>query len=567
MACCPATGGVLLGMGNNTVESVRLLANDAEATPVKFEDTQGLELAGHRTAVRCLAIAHDDSLLMSTSAEALKIWNVATGNCVRTIASGYGLCGMFLAGNEHILLGTKEGKLELYDLGIGELSQEMVAHSGAIYGIAEAPDQKGFVSCAADKFLRFFDFSFEAGSSESVSFTENTEKATELADECLSVAYAKNGKWIIVALLNHTIQMLFADTLKFYLSLYGHKLPVLSVDIASDSQLVASGSADKNVKLWSTQFGNCHRSLRAHEDSVMQVRFLPGTHYLATVGRDREVKLWDCDSYEMITCLKGHATEILSLALSQDAAFIATAGSDRQIRFWKRGQEQLFLSEERTKEMEDKFEQEAEREDLQGPSSEVVTLRPSRRTIESIKSTEQLMEILDESVAAEKEGAIEVATALGPRHPCARVLAYVNTLTASNVYEVLLALPFAHALILLNFICRFFEAVSSLSGPDGTDSAGSSASRALGTSTTLETPCQVALITTYVHHHELASTPSARAMLLRLRSHMRRLLQAEKDQIGLGIAGFAHLHRSLKRAAGGAALFKGVGAPPKKRKQ
>jgi hypothetical protein len=40
----------------------------------------------------------------------------------------------------------------------------------------------------------------------------------------------------------------FVDSFKFFLSLYGHKLPVLCMDISSDGTLLVSGSADKNIK-------------------------------------------------------------------------------------------------------------------------------------------------------------------------------------------------------------------------------------------------------------------------------------------------------------------------------
>ena len=66
------------------------------------------------------------------------------------------------------------------------------------------------------------------------------------------------------------VQVHFMDSLKFFLSLYGHKLPVLSMDISTDSSLLISGSADKNIKIWGLDFGDCHRSLFAHADSVMQ---------------------------------------------------------------------------------------------------------------------------------------------------------------------------------------------------------------------------------------------------------------------------------------------------------
>ena len=92
------------------------------------------------------------------------------------------------------------------------------------------------------------------------------------------------GKLIAVALLDSTIKLFFTDTLKFFLSLYGHKLPVLSMDISSDSTLLVSGAADKNIKIWGLDFGDCHRSLFAHADSVMQVAFVRNTHYVFTAG-------------------------------------------------------------------------------------------------------------------------------------------------------------------------------------------------------------------------------------------------------------------------------------------
>jgi U3 small nucleolar RNA-associated protein 12 len=40
----------------------------------------------------------------------------------------------------------------------------------------------------------------------------------------------------------------------------------LTMDISSDGALLASGSADKNLKIWGMDFGDCHRSLFAHGD-------------------------------------------------------------------------------------------------------------------------------------------------------------------------------------------------------------------------------------------------------------------------------------------------------------
>ena len=54
--------------------------------------------------------------------------------------------------------------------------------------------------------------------------------------------------------------------MQFFLSMYGHKLPVLCLDISSDSTLLVTGSADRNVKIWGMDFGDCHKSIFAHDD-------------------------------------------------------------------------------------------------------------------------------------------------------------------------------------------------------------------------------------------------------------------------------------------------------------
>jgi U3 small nucleolar RNA-associated protein 12 len=135
-----------------------------------------------------------------------------------------------------------------------------------------------------------------------------------MTDDILSVRYSPNGKLLAVALLDSTVKVFYQDTLKFFLSLYGHKvdhchypddnhiliidvcdlqLPVLSMDISYDSKLIVTSSADKNVKIWGLDFGDCHKSIYAHDESVMQVAFEKKSHYFWTVGKDKLLKYWD----------------------------------------------------------------------------------------------------------------------------------------------------------------------------------------------------------------------------------------------------------------------------------
>lgn len=63
-----------------------------------------IEMQGHRSDVRALALSWDDELFASGSSDLLKIWNTQTRQCIHSITSGYILCCAFLPGNRYVRL-------------------------------------------------------------------------------------------------------------------------------------------------------------------------------------------------------------------------------------------------------------------------------------------------------------------------------------------------------------------------------------------------------------------------------------------------------------------------------
>ena len=86
----------------------------------------------------------------------------------------------------------------------------------------------------------------------------------ETTDEVMGIKFTPDGKFFVFSLLDQTLKVCYVDSIKLLLNLYGHKLPVLSFDISSDGALLATGSADKNLKIWGMQFGDIHKSLFIH---------------------------------------------------------------------------------------------------------------------------------------------------------------------------------------------------------------------------------------------------------------------------------------------------------------
>jgi len=356
-AICPMTGHkspsrLVLSLANNSLEIWEYKPGREAAR------TSVIDAVGHRSDVRAVALSSDDALCLSTSNTGVKIWNPRSGACLRTIEAGYGLCTLFAPGNNHAIVGTKEGTLEILDVRSSSRTATVEGHHGPVWSFALLPDGSGFVSGSADKDVKFWEWELGSGSPAQLGVAHT--RTLTMTDDVLCVRVSPDGNLLAIALLDSTVRVFFASTLKFFLSLYGHKLPVLSMDISSDGALLATGSADKNLKIWGLDFGDCHKSLFAHGDSVMAVSFVPGTHYVFTAGKDGAVKYWDADKFDHLLTLEGHHGEVWALVVSSLGDFVLTGSHDRSLRRWERTDEPFFVEEEKERRLESLFEADLE---------------------------------------------------------------------------------------------------------------------------------------------------------------------------------------------------------------
>ncbi|HEY9636569.1 MAG TPA: TIR domain-containing protein, partial [Coleofasciculaceae cyanobacterium] len=119
-----------------------------------------------------------------------------------------------------------------------------------------------------------------------------------------------------------------------YNRLSGHSDVVYGLALSPDSQMIASASWDKSVKLWNTD-GTLLKTLKGHTDEVDGVAFSPDGQMIASVSRDKTVKLWNRDG-TLLKTLKGHKDEIDGVAFSPDGQMIASASRDKSVKLWNR---------------------------------------------------------------------------------------------------------------------------------------------------------------------------------------------------------------------------------------
>ena len=546
----------VLSTTNNQLEVFKIPTKDktkkTKSDEVPDYSRSGLvDMPGHRADIRVLALSSDDRMLASASNGSLKIWNVRTRSNIRSFECGYALCCSFLPGDKIVVVGTKSGELELFDVASSAMLDTVKAHEGAIWSLQVHPDGRSLVSGSADKTAKFWNFEVFQ---EEIPGTKRTTPRLRLAhtrtlkvsDDILSVRFSPDSRLLAVALLDSTVKVFFVDSLKLFLNLYGHKLPVLNMDISFDSKIIVTCSADKNVRLWGLDFGDCHKAFFAHQDSILQVAFVPHNqdgngHHFFSSSKDRMIKYWDGEKFEQIQRLDGHHGEIWALAVSKTGDFLVSASHDKSIRVWEQTDEQIFLEEERDKELEELYQSTltTSLEQDEGKDEEVGAA--GKQTVETLMAGEKIAEALEIGIADlelmnewENAKATQPSLAPPPRNPLfmalggisaeAHVLNVLQKIQAAALRDALLVLPFVIVPALFTFLNIF--AMRSMNIP---------------------LTCRVLFFMLKTHHRQIVASKTMKPMLQGIKGNLRASLKRQKDEIGFNLAALRVITAKVKQ--------------------
>ncbi|KAK5070797.1 beta transducin [Lithohypha guttulata] len=552
---------ILLATTNNQLELYDVDAKERKSKDrtIDYNRSLSIDQAGHRSDIRCLALSSDDRMLASASSNTLKVWNAKTHSCLRTLDCGYALCTTFLPGNKIVVVGTREGNLEIFDIAASSLIDTIPAHERDIWSMHLSPDGRTLITGSADKSAKFWEL--RVVQEEVLGTNRKNPKLTlvhtrtlKTADDILAVRFSPDGKYLALSTLDTTVKVFFVDTLKLYLTLYGHKLPVLNLDISYDSKLVLTSSADKTVRIWGLDFGDCHKTFLAHNDSVLNCQFIPDNrdgngHHFFSASKDRTLKYYDGDKFEQIQKLEGHHGEIWAMTVAHNGQFVVTAAHDKSIRIWDQTDEQVFLEEEREKELEEMYENTlltsldddgANEKDAEGVESTDPSKQSGQTLIASEKITEALtLGVEDLEIMTEHAKAVQNAKANAtkppaqpPRHPIylangnisasSYLLNILQKLPPQHLTDALLLLSFSQLPTLLTFLTLFAEEQRNI-----------------------PLVCRILNFMLKVHNKQIVSSRLMRVELENLREKLRAGMEKSRREMGFNLAGLRVLGRRM----------------------
>ncbi|KAF7791219.1 hypothetical protein EIP86_002233 [Pleurotus ostreatoroseus] len=128
----------------------------------------------------------------------------------------------------------------------------------------------------------------------------------------------------------------------------GHKRGVWSVRFGRAERVLATGSGDRTVRLWSLEDFSCVKTFEGHANSVLRVDFVNAGMQMVSAASDGLVKLWNVRTEECMATMDGHEDKVWALAVSSDERTIVSGAADSVVTFWE------DCTEEQAQEKEDK---------------------------------------------------------------------------------------------------------------------------------------------------------------------------------------------------------------------
>jgi WD40 repeat protein/beta-lactamase regulating signal transducer with metallopeptidase domain len=254
-------------------------------------------LDGHQRGVAAVSFSPDGTLVASGGCEgAIRIWDVRTGEPIHEMTGLSGVTELVFSPDGALLASAGEGKvLTLWDVATGSEVSQLTGFRWPVLTVAFSPDGTLLATGGGtvnphpveEGEVKVWDVR-----DRSVLFTLDGHKRCVTA-----VAFSPDGARLATGGVDETIRVWDIQSRRQQLCLGGLSSWVAALSFSRDGRMLAwSGRGDGLVSLHDTTTGAEVVRLVGHGAQVRGIAFAPDGRALATGGADRTIKLWDVPS-------------------------------------------------------------------------------------------------------------------------------------------------------------------------------------------------------------------------------------------------------------------------------
>ena len=163
------------------------------------------------------------------------------------------------------------------------------------------------------------------------------------SDAVFSLAFSPDGKYLASGAADKFLKVVELATGKVVKQFEGHTHHVLGVSWNRNERTLASAGADNVVKIWDFVHGERKKTIAGFDKEVTAIRFIGNTDQALAAAGDARIRLVREDGSD-VRSFAGATDFIESAAVTPDGAVVIAGGQDGVLRVWDGTDGKLIVS-------------------------------------------------------------------------------------------------------------------------------------------------------------------------------------------------------------------------------
>jgi WD40 repeat protein len=283
---------------------------------------------GRQGKITFVAFCTGGQTLISGSWTKIKIWNLQTRREIRTLinsSKALSISSICLSHDEHTLACQNgRGIIKVWNLKTGQQTHTFRAHASSISALAISSNGQTLASSSYDGTVKIWDLKKRREREIMLFVASPSDDSLVFSQDKQTLAYISSG----------FIKVVHWQTNEEIYSLDDEHFDPVCLAISADGQILVSGGWYDAV-VWNLLTGEIIHTLEGHLDCVSSIVISPDSQILASGSYDKTIKIWDLVKGQEICNFTGHTDRVTSIAISATGQKIASGSLDGTIKVWK----------------------------------------------------------------------------------------------------------------------------------------------------------------------------------------------------------------------------------------
>ena len=280
----------------------------------------------HDGAINGLSLSGDGRLIVTASDDrTLRIWNRETLKEAGAIYLDDGPATSLSVRNNRALTTHADGSTVIWDLDSRQRLYRFKRNDASVWAATFAGSEDRVASAGHDWTVALWETASE--SAPAILF-EGHESAVQ------ALAADASGRWLASGGADKTVKLWNLETRQIKRTYRNHSDFVSALAVSADTNLVAAASLDGSIKLWSTLSSRPQRTFTAHKARVTSIAFSANSELLASAAEDGTVRIRGLKGARSYWTLNGMEQGARTVAFAPNGRALITGGQDGVVTMW-----------------------------------------------------------------------------------------------------------------------------------------------------------------------------------------------------------------------------------------